>query len=240
LRKAIAAVLVAVLLASVPLLGCGRILKGSGNLKTKEYTFVDFTSVEISSAFEFHISQASSYKVSITADDNVFEKLEIIKEGNTLKIALKPMITLGSATLEAEVTMPQLHGLAVSGASRGTVSDFYSAENLDLNVSGASKVTGDITAGDADFTVSGASTVQLEGSANDIVANVRGGSRFKLGGFIVNNASVTFSSASTGTVNVSGKLDANLSSASKLSYLGEPTIGNINISGASSFNKKYF
>jgi len=230
---------VAVLLASVPLLGCGRILTGSGNLQTKEYTFRDFTSVEISSAFEFHISQASSYKVSITADDNVLEKLEIIKEGNTLKIALKPMVILGSVTLEAEVTMPQLHGLAVSGASCGTVSDFYSAENLDLNVSGASKVTGDITAGDADFTVRGASTVQLEGSANDIVANVSGGSRFKLGGFIVNNASVTFSGASTGTVNVSGKLDANLSSASKLSYLGEPTIGNINISGASSFKKEY-
>jgi len=134
--------------------------------------------------------------------------------------------------------MPQLRGLAASGASRGTISDFSSAENLDLDVSGASKVTGDITAGDADFEISGASTVQLEGSANNMDANVSGASRFNLGGFTVNNANVTFSGASTGTVNLSGKLDANLSGASKLSYIGEPTMGTMNITGASTLNKK--
>ena len=152
--------------------------------------------------------------------------------------ALATISGLGPVTLKAAVTMPQLSSLAVSGASHGTVSDFSSAENLDLNVSGASKVTGDITAGDADFEISGASTVQLEGSANNMVANVSGASRFNLGGFIVNNTNVTFSGASTGTANLNGRLDANLSGASKLSYIGEPTMGNINTSGASSLSKK--
>ena len=219
-------------------MSCGGVLTGSGNLKTKEYAFRDFTNVEISSAFEFDISQSGSYGVNITADDNVLEKVEVTKEGNTLKIGLKTIPSLGPVTLNAEVTMPQLHGLAVSGASRGTVSDFSSTENLDLNVSGASKVTGDITTGDVDFNVSGASTVQLEGSANNIAADVSGASRLNLGGFAVNNADITFSGASNGTVNVSGKLDANLSGASNLKYIGEPTMGDINTSGASTLNKK--
>ncbi|MFC2052420.1 head GIN domain-containing protein [Chloroflexota bacterium] len=225
-------------MASGLLVGCGGVLRGSGNLKTEEYTFRDFTGVEISSAFEFEITQSDSYGVSITADDNVIDKVEVIKEGSTLKIGFTTIPSLGPVTLKAKVTMPQLHGLTVSGASRGTVSDFSSTENLDINVSGASKVTGDITAGDADFDISGASTVQLEGSANNIVANVSGASRFNLGGFIVNNANVTFSGASTGTVNPNGRLDADLSGASKLSYLGEPTMGNINTSGASTIRKK--
>ncbi|MFC1972584.1 head GIN domain-containing protein [Chloroflexota bacterium] len=238
MKKAIIAVLLIVFLSSGLMVGCGGVLIGSGKIKTKEYTFRDFTSVEISSAFEFEITQSASYGISITADDNVLEKVEVTKEGNTLKIGLKTIPSLGPVTLKAEVTMPELHGLAVSGASRGTVSDFSSAENLDINVSGASKVTGDITAGDTDFEVSGASTVQLEGSANNMVANVSGASRFNFGGFMVNNANVTFSGASNGTVNPSGKLDANLSGASKLSYIGNPTMGNINTSGASTLSKK--
>lgn len=238
MKKAIVAVLVAVLLASGMLVGCGTVLKGSGNLKTEQYTFSDFNKVEVSSAFEFEITQSDSYSVSVTADDNVIEKVEVVKEGNTLKIGLKTIPALGPVTLRATVTMPQLRGLAVSGACRGTISDFSSAQNLDLDVSGASKVTGDITAGDADIRVSGAGTVQLEGSANNMVANVSGASRFNLGGFIVNNADVTLSGASTGTVNLSGKLDADLSGASRLSYIGEPAMGTINTSGASTLSKK--
>ena len=238
MKKVIMTVFVTVLLTSGLMVGCGGYLTGSGNLKTEEYTFRDFTSVEIHSAFEFEITQSGSYGISITADDNVIEKVQVTKEGDTLKIGLKITPSLGPVTLKAAVTMPQLHGLAVSGASRGTVSDFSSTKNFDITMSGASKVTGDITAGNADFELSGASTVQLEGSASDMVANVSGASHFNLGDFMVNNANVTFSGASTGTVNLNGQLDADLSGASKLSYIGEPTMGNINTSGAASLSKK--
>jgi len=250
---------IAVLLTSGLLMGCqGVAVKGSRNLKTENYNFSDFTRVDIGSAFEVEIAQSGSYSVSITADDNLFDYIQVSKQGTTLKIGLRTLTTLGLATLEAKVTMPQLRGLDLSGATRGTVSGFSSTENLDIEVSGASsvdlvgmsagdvkfdisgasKVTGDITADDADFDVSGASTVQLEGSASDMVAKLGGASRFNLGGFTVNNANVNLSGASTGTVNLSGRLDADLSGASKLSYIGEPTMGTINTSGGSTLSKK--
>ncbi|MFC2023093.1 head GIN domain-containing protein [Chloroflexota bacterium] len=238
MKKLIVAMLIVVLLANGLLVGCGGILTGSGNLKTEEYSFSDFNKVEISSAFNFEISKSSSYSVSVTADDNIIEKVRVTKEGHTLKIGLQPFIRLGSVTLRANVVMPQLHGLDVSGASRGTVSEFSSIEDIDIKVSGASRVTGDITGGDAEFDISGASTIQLEGSATNIVADVSGASSFDLGGFKVNNANIDISGASTGTVNLSGRLDADVSGASKLSYIGEPTMGNINTSGASTLSKK--
>jgi len=213
-------------------------LIGSGNLETEEYAFTNFTKVEISSAFEFEIEQSSSYNISVTADDNVIDYVQVSQVGQTLKIRLGTLRLLGSTTLRASVTMPQLHGLTVSGASRGTVSDFSSTEDLDITVSGASRVTGDITAGNVEFDISGASTIQLEGSANDMVASVSGASHFNLDDFIVNNADVNFSGASSGTVNLNGRLDANLSGASRLWYIGEPTMGDINTSGASTISKK--
>jgi hypothetical protein len=213
-------------------------LIGSGNLETEEYAFTNFTKVEISTAFEFEIQQSNSYNISVTADDNVMDYVQVSQDGQTLKIGLGTVTWFGPKTLRASVTMPQLRGLTVSGASHGDIYDFSSTEDLDITVSGASRVNGDITAGNAEFDISGASTIQLEGSANDMVAGVSGASRCNLGSFPVNNADVNFSGASSGTINLDGRLDADLSGASRLWYIGEPTMGTINTSGASSLSKE--
>ena len=258
MKKTIVAVLMAVLLTSGLLVGCvGGVVRGSGNLDTQEFNFSDFSRVEVGSAFEVKVVQSDSYSVSVTADDNLFDYILVSKQGTTLKIRLKTAQYIDTTT-RAEITMPQLHGLELSGATQGTVSGFSSTENVDLEVSGASsldlvdisvgdvksdisgasKVTGDITAGDADFDVSGASTVQLEGSASDIVVDASGASRVKLAAFPVNNADIKLSGASSGTVNLDSRLDADLSGASKLEYIGEPAMGDINTSGASTLSKK--
>jgi len=229
---------VSIIIAVLILRGLPGGLVGSGNLETEQYAFTNFTEVEIGSAFEFEIKQSSSYSINVTADDNVMDYVQVSQDGQTLTIRLRRFISIGPVTLRASVTMPQLHGLTVSGASRGTISDFSSTDDLDITVSGASRVTGDITAGNAAFDISGASTIQLEGSANDMVAGVSGASRFNLDDFTVNNANVNFSGASSGTVNLDGRLDADLSGASTLWYIGEPTMGDIDISGASTVSKK--
>jgi hypothetical protein len=229
---------VSVIIAVLILRGLPGGLVGSGNLETEQYAFTNFTEVEIGSAFEFEIKQSSSYSINVTADDNVMDYVQVSKDGQTLTIRLRRFISIGPVTLRASVTLPQLHGLTASGASRGTVSNFSSNEDLDITVSGASRVTGDVTAGNVEFGISGASTIQLEGSANDIDANVSGASHFNLEAFTVNNADVNFSGASSGTVNLNGRLDANLSGASRLWYIGEPTMGDINTSGASAISRK--
>jgi len=258
MKKVIVGVLAVVLVTSGLMIGCGGVITGSGNLETKQFNFSNFTKVDIGSAFKFEIVQSGSYSVSITTDDNLFEYIRVSKEGETLKIGLKTVSLQWPASLKAVVTMPQISGLDISGASKGTVSGFDSKDNLyaevsgasslelvgistgdiKLNVSGASNVIGDISSGNMNFDVSGASTVQLEGSANNVVARVDGASRFNLGGLTANNGNVSFSGASTGTVNLSGQLDADLRGASKLEYIGKPTMGTINTSDASTLSKK--
>ena len=243
MRKAV--VIVAIVVAVVAictvliLKGWPGVVIGSGNLETEEYAFANFTRVEISSAFEFEIKQSGSYSINVTADDNVIDRVQISQDGQTLKIRVGGVPTsFRSVTLKALVTMPQLGGLTVSGATRGIVSNFNCTEAVSIAVSGASRVAGDITAGDIEFDVSGASTVQLEGSAADMVAIISGASRFSLGDFTVNNADVNISGASTGTINLDGRLDANVSGASTLLYIGDPVMGIINVSGASTLGKK--
>jgi len=46
------------------------------------------------------------------------------------------------------------------------------------------------------------------------------------------------SGASDATVNASGRLDGNLSGASRIIYMGNPTLGSVSASGGSTISQK--
>ena len=240
------------------LLAACTVVKGSGVLKTEEMDFSDFTRVEVGGAFEVEIVQSDRFSVSITADDNLFDYIQVSKHGSTLKIGVKPAVIFHSATHRAEIAMPELLNLELSGATHGTVAGFESVEDLDIEVSGASslelegimagdmifdisgasQVTGEVDADNIEFDVSGASTVRLQGMAGDMELDLSGASNAELEDFPVSDADVNLSGASRATVNVNGRLDVELSGASKLTYTGNPIIGDVVRSGASTMQSK--
>ncbi len=65
-----------------------------------------------------------------------------------------------------------------------------------------------------------------------------GSSDVDLSDFPVADAGIDASGASTVTVNPSGRLDVEASGASNVYYLGEPSLGTIDTSGASSVEPK--
>ena len=190
---------------------------GSGNVVTKEFDLSGFDKVDVGSAFDVEIRQGGAFSVVVRVDDNIEQYLDVVKQGSTLRIGLRPLspATLTAVTLEAEVTMPQLTGLELSGASNASVTGFESTEALRLDVSGASHAT-------------------LSGSGGDLILDVSGASSADLVDFPVGDANVEASGASNATVNVSGELNVEASGASHVKYLGSPTLGTIDSSGASS------
>ena len=137
----IAIVVVAVivgLLSTVLLLGgwhpFGEVV-GSGDLVTNQESIRDFTAVDVSSGFNVEISESNSYSVRVTADDNVIEYVEIRKSGDTLVVGLRWGYSFRSVTLNAEITMPELYSLELSGGSQGKIEDFEVKDTIDKIIS---------------------------------------------------------------------------------------------------------
>jgi len=205
---------------------------GSSNISTWEYDFANFTNVVVSSAFVVDISQSDSYSVSVMANDNLTDYLNVYQRGETIYVGLK-LASYRNVQTEAEITMPQITSLELSGASEGNIGGFSSSESFDLKLSGASSLWGDIESGDCNIHLSGASGVELNGSGHDLDIHASGASQVNLADYFVNNANVKLSGASSAYLNLDGRLDANLSGASRLKYTGEPSLGSINTSGGS-------
>jgi len=229
-------------------------------MKTEEMDFRDFTSVDAGYACEVEIARSDSYSVSITAGDNLIKSVKVDKQGGTLRIrrSLSSLRGLIPGTFQAGITMPVLDSLELSGASKGTVSGFssegdfitnlkgasslaisnMSAGGMKFKLAGASKLTGQVKGADAEFDLSGASRVELEGSANNMVIDAAGASHVDLAGFRICGAKIRLSGASHATLNIDGQLDANLSGASKLYWIGKPVMGDTKMAGASTISSK--
>jgi len=212
----------------------GEVIQGSGNVVTREFDLTGFDKVDVSHAARVNISQGDTFSVVVSIDDNVVEYLQVEKQGSTLKIGLDPRRNYRDTSPKAEVTLPELTGLELSGASRGTISGFKLSLGLNVDASGASRLSGDIEAADAWFDVSGASRVTLTGSAEDVVIDASGGSTVDLASFPVAHAYVEARGASRVTVNPSVRLDVDASGGSHVTYLGSPRLGTIDSSSDSS------
>ena len=209
-------------------------LRGSGNLVTQEMNLSGFTRLDISNAFVADVRQSDTYRVEITVDDNLVDHLDVSKRGDTLYVGLDEISLLGDVTLRATIAMPSLEGLEASGAANVTAAGFRTSARFDLEVSGASTFRGEIDCGDIYMRVSGASTVTLDGSGRNGDIGVSGASRARLEGFTLQDVDMEASGASSVTVNLTGRLDAEASGASTIRYLGNPRLGRIEESGASS------
>jgi hypothetical protein len=213
---------------------------GSGRIATKDFNIRGFTRVDVSHAFQVKIVQGSSYQVVLRVEDHLLERLRIAKRGEKLMIGLKPMMrfNLRKATMEAEVHMPDLRGIGASGASDVRISGFSSDRNLDVDVSGASSVEGEITAQDVSIEASGASRVRLQGEAGDLRIDASGASHVDLEDFPAQDADIELSGASEAKVVLNGNLDIDASGASHLYFGGSPSMGRVDLSGASSIKRR--
>ena len=134
----------------------------------------------------------------IRVDDNLVEHLQVVKEDSTLKIGLKPgrAYSIENATMEADVTMPELNGLDLRSGSHVTVSGSggdvtlsvaegsgadlanFSVENADVTANSGSQVTVKVS-GRLDANASGGSQVYYLGNPTLGTINESGGSEVR-------------------------------------------------------------
>ena len=218
----------------------GDRISGSGDVIELDPDFSDFDSLQIGSAFDVEVIQGDDYRVVIRIDDNLEDYLEVGQRGDEVRIELDPSEDYDyfSITIEAEITMPELASIDLNGASRAKLTGFSSGSAFQADISGASALRGEIAAGDTRIVVSGAGIVDLTGAGSELDVDASGGSNVDLADYPVGDATVNADGASTVVVNVRGTLDVDASGASRVKYLGDPTLGSIQLEGASSVDPK--
>ena len=148
-----------------------------------------------------------------------------------------------SSSSEFKLTLSKASSFAcelITGNATLDISDNSQAEfsgsssNLSLKVKESSSFGGNINvAGNAEIEVSANSAIALTGSASSILADISNVSNADMDGFSAHDISIKLNRLSNGTIKLDGKLDADVTGASDLKWVGNPVMGTINVTSGS-------
>lgn len=211
------------------------LIEGSGRQITKVVDAKDFSAIQIVRLLVADVRRADAFAVSLTADDNILERIEVVRDGSTLRIGLANGNYRLRNRPRATITLPHLEAFGLGGASKATLTGFKSDKPFQLKVSGASELKGAIDVGIADFQISGASSAAMAGSAKAGHLLANGASRLKLADFLLNQCQLEVDGASHASLKVKSNqpFKAKLDGASTLSGLVDATDLDLKVDGAS-------
>lgn len=201
-----------------------------------------FHAIYANDAFDVYISQGNEEKVVVSASEEKYlqEIITTVKNGVlTIKYDEGKKFWQGNRKLRAYVSVKNINELRASGAATFKIEGRLTCNDLKLDLSGASKLTGQLVVnGTFSASLSGASDIQINGSASETNIDASGASDVKAYDFTTSVCSVKASGACNIKISVDKELSAHLTGASSVNYKGPAMIKDIKTSGASNISRK--
>ena len=174
-------------------------------------TVSDFDQVQVSGAFEVDLDVGGARAVEVTADPDILPHVTTQVADHELSIGIEGDVHT-EHPIHVHVATPNVTRVRVSGANHVALHGVHGG-NLQLESSGAGKLTADGTAAQVTIDVSGAGTVHTKSLAAE-------------------RADVKVEGAGKVEVFASKALDVTVSGAAEVRYAGHPPQVNQHVSGA--------
>lgn len=214
--------------------GC---IEGSGKEATDKRQVTAFTKLEIAGSFNVTLVQDSSNSVTINADDNILSIIKTDISGDKLKISTDKKNICSSKEIAITIGVRNLKSISAAGAVEITSNGRLNLGDLDLDLSGATKINLDVAASNVETNGSGVSDITLTGQASSHSIEMSGSGNVHAFDFVVGNYSIETSGQSDYEINVLSQLNINSTGASDIKYKGNPTKVNKSKTGALSLTK---
>ncbi|WP_149240722.1 head GIN domain-containing protein [Dyadobacter sp. 32] len=207
--------------------------------QSRTFSVSGFNRLAMGSAFKIDVKQGASYSVTAEGRSEDLSDIESSVSGGELKLRYKNNgWNKNRKTVHVRITMPNLQGVDFSGATEVTVGRFSGVKNMDIEVSGASKVSMELAAQKVSMDLSGASSLVLVGKCDVLNGEVSGASSFKGKDFPAREVNIEASGASSAAVVASAAIHAEASGASSIRYSGDAKDIHSSTSGASSVKRQ--
>ena len=213
-----------------------KCIKGTGHVRTETRKMNDFTKIDVAGGYKVTLKQDSTESIAISIDDNLFKYVETTIDGNTLRVhSRRNICPSGEATLV--IGVKNLEGIGTSGAVDVKSDGRLNVKDLNIDMSGSTKIDLDINAANVHTGASGSSEIYLKGQAASHNVDMSGSGKVEALDFVVGKYKISTSGASECRINVLNELDLHTSGSSDISYRGNPTKVTNDQSGASSVKK---
>lgn len=207
----------------------------------KEIEVGSFNEVSFGISGTLYVTQGSENKLVIDANDEAWERLEVVEDGNRLKIRNQKgswsWKNYNGGNITAYLTMKDIRGLSVSGSGDIIGKNKLNVEDLDLSVSGSGNMELDLRGEDIDASISGSGKIYLEGQADEVELSISGSGKMKAENFEVNVCNANISGSGSCYITANKEIDARISGSGGVYYNGNPDRVSSKASGSGKVRK---
>ena len=231
---------IAILIIALGFTSCeNESIRVSGEVVRTEVSLTGYSGLKVANAFKAYVTfSESEEKIIIEANEDIQNKIEVKLVGDELIVQLEKGISIrGDATLNIYITTRNIDKYEISGASTVRLENVLIAEQVKLELSGASFFTAELSADFVEVTASGASNIDIFGTAIQLDAQLSGASSLTDYDLLIDELAINLSGASDAFLQVDKTIDVVASGASTLNYKGDAVIMEQELSGASKIIK---
>lgn len=230
------------------------------NITISRFQGEKITGIEVHGAFKVTAKQGESTGASVSIPSRLERQLRFTLKNGILTIGFDGKFKgKNKETFTAEVTLSTLENVEISGASslhlkgeittNHLVAEIIGASSMTssapirvtqkaaIALTGASKMSGELTASAVAFEISGASKLTLSGKSTTASVEVVGASKADLANFTVDNATIEAAGTSHINIHVLQELSAEATGVSSITYSGDPKIIKLEATGVSKIKK---
>lgn len=235
MKKLILALFVAVF-SSLIFSSCiflGPPVRGNGNVIEEIRDVGKFEAIKATRGVNVYITQGSSAKVVVKADENIVDAIETRVEKGVLIITTNKQIRQATSN-KVYVTTEKIEKISAFAGSNVYSENRVSVNSLILSSSAGSNIRFEVSASELEVSATAGSNVMLEGEVATLKVSASAGSNVKAEDLKAKNCEAKAGSGANVYVNVTNALKGKASSGGNVIYDGNPT--NLNISNTSGGN----
>jgi len=202
-------------------------INGEGPVVTESRDVSGFSGIDFRIGGDVYFKKDSVYKVEVSAQQNILDKLDTyVSDGNLVIKPRNGIHILSYKDVRVMVSGPEMNQLRVSGSGNISTGDAFATSTIDMDVSGSGKITVvDMTADYADLKISGSGDIKIQnGTITEEKLKISGSGSIDLTNVTAAKATTTTSGSGDIWLQVSESLNATISGSGSVYYKGNPII----------------
>ncbi|SRX55819.1 head GIN domain-containing protein [Aequorivita sp. CIP111184] len=208
-------------------------IKGSGNIITKTLNTQSYNAINVSGSMDVYLEKGTEGNISITAEDNVQDKIVVESDGTTLTISMKNNTSLRN-TEKIKITVPfeDISEISLRGSGNVEGKDILKNNTLTLNLQGSGGIKISIDATSLDAKLNGSGDMKLSGKATDVEVKTTGSGNFEGKELISENAQIYISGSGDSTIFAKNSLKARIQGSGSIFCAGNPSSNDVKVMGS--------
>lgn len=211
------------------------VVQGSGVARQEQRSVHEFDKIKVTGVGTVIFKQADTYELIVEADDSALAHIVSTVENHALHIHIKGYDHVPSQTpITYYVTAPNIKDIILVG-SAGFQTQLLRSDYINMDLTGASEVSGRFMVHTLKVDASGSSNLLLQGESETQTVKLVGASVYDAQHLKSNKVTIDVMGASQGIVHAIKDLHATVSGTANLVYTGEPCL-TIRQSGMATIN----